>query len=608
MQSKYKRKAFPPNSKTAQGYASCFVMSQDGKWLGYCLQKTVVLRNVENPLESKAFTKHCSETTAIAFHPQGKLVASSDVNGNIIFWEIENTRESKKIDTIFAGKINGLVFTDDGANLLIYGNGKGRFAKVIDWNTGKDVGDFSGILKNVISGCLSKAPYRLITGGEDGIVTYYDSLAPQKHLTIKEHMANKFISSIICSPDGTKFVSVGFDKKIVTYDVNDGKVLDSFDTSKAQNGHKMAIVSSCFLDADRIVTCSIDRSVKVWNLKEKTVQFTLIPKEGKLDTSYIMCGVQTNGKVILALTLNGVIHSWNVESLADNKLPDLTLDGSLGYITQIVNCPSTKEVISGDSNGKILIWGENGIPKTLEQKDQQKISYLAISSDNSLVYSIDPRGSVIAFDRATLAQKFNLKNVGSGAKGLAASRKNNDDLFVLYDDLLVKINKGKVAKQAKFDYKATALEINEELGEILVGDIKGKLHVLDMEMKEKSKVDIHFGEFSVIRLSPDGKLIASGDNQHFIKVYEAESKKIITDRFGFHTAKIFDISWSFDSKFLVSASLDFCCMMWDIEKNEKIKDYVSIDGKEINACCFINENKDFACGGNSCVVNLITFE
>ena len=50
-------------------------------------------------------------------------------------------------------------------------------------------------------------------------------------------------------------------------------------------------------------------------------------------------------------------------------------------------------------------------------------------------------------------------------------------------------------------------------------------------MKEKSSTSIHFGEYQVIKLSPDGKLIASGDNQRTISVYEADSKKVVCDTF-----------------------------------------------------------------------------
>ena len=142
---------------------------------------------------------------------------------------------------------------------------------------------------------------------------------------------------------------------------------------------------------------------------------------------------------------------------------------------------------------------------------------------------------------------------------------------------------------------------------VLVGDKKGKLHVLDMDFKEKGKNDIHFGEYQVIKLSPDGKLIASGDNQRQILVYEADTKKVICDRFGFHTGSIFDLDWTRDSKFLASASLDGSVMLWEIETKKRLKNYPNFDGNQINEVRFMNDNKDVVCAGQSCNVKEIIF-
>jgi len=156
--------------------------------------------------------------------------------------------------------------------------------------------------------------------------------------------------------------------------------------------------------------------------------------------------------------------------------------------------------------------------------------------------------------------------------------------------------------------KPKALEVNEELGEILVGDKKGKLHVLDLELKEKSNTQIHFGEYQVIKLSPDSKLIASGDNQRAILIYEAESKKIVNDRFGFHTGSIFDLDWTGDGKFLASSGLDGNVMIWEIETKKRLKNYANFDGNQINGVRFLNDKKDVVCAGQSCNLKDIEFQ
>ena len=602
-------KLHAPSPKTAQGYASCFVISKDKKWLGYVVKNIVVIRKMENLLESKSYTKHICEVTALAFHPEGKLAASADIKGNISFWNIDKLFEEKKIENAFSGKINGLDFTEDGTKLLMFGEGKKKFAKVINWEMKNEVGEIGNVTKTLISGCFNtKKPYRLMVGGDDGKVNFYEGVPFKYKCEFKEHLG-KFVSDIQCSPDGEKFISVGFDKKVVIYDAKEGQILDQFDTSKIENGHKMAIISCAYLDDARLATCSIDRTVKIWDLNEKKLLFTLIPAEGKLGTPYIFCGIVCDGKKIVAVSLNGTLYSWDVETLDDNKLPDLILYGHQNPVISLDMAKNAKEIITGDTNNLVLIWGEDGLAKVLYEggKEKKGISHIALSFDESLVYITEVQGNLLCFDRASGEKKFEIEDIKGNFKGIVPSRKNNDELYALQTKILFKINEGKVEKKETLSFESKCLEVNEDLEEILIGDKKGKLHIFGMDLKEKEKKDIHYGEYQVIKLSPDGKLIASGDNQRTILIYEADTKNVICDRFGFHTGSIFDLDWTTDSKFLASASLDCNVMIWELETKKRLKNYPNFDGNQINAVRFMNDNKDVVCAGQSCNVKEIPF-
>ena len=602
-------KLHAPSPKTAQGYASCFVISKDKKWLGYVVKNIVVIRKMENLLESKSYTKHICEVTALAFHPEGKLAASADIKGNISFWNIDKLFEEKKIENAFSGKINGLDFTEDGTKLLMFGEGKKKFAKVINWEMKNEVGEIGNVTKTLISGCFNtKKPYRLMVGGDDGKVNFYEGVPFKYKCEFKEHLG-KFVSDIQCSPDGEKFISVGFDKKVVIYDAKEGQILDQFDTSKIENGHKMAIISCAYLDDARLATCSIDRTVKIWDLNEKKLLFTLIPAEGKLGTPYIFCGIVCDGKKIVAVSLNGTLYSWDVETLDDNKLPDLILYGHQNPVISLDMAKNAKEIITGDTNNLVLIWGEDGLAKVLYEggKEKKGISHIALSFDESLVYITEVQGNLLCFDRASGEKKFEIEDIKGNFKVIVPSRKNNDELYALQTKILFKINEGKVEKKETLSFESKCLEVNEDLEEILIGDKKGKLHIFGMDLKEKEKKDIHYGEYQVIKLSPDGKLIASGDNQRTILIYEADTKNVICDRFGFHTGSIFDLDWTTDSKFLASASLDCNVMIWELETKKRLKNYPNFDGNQINAVRFMNDNKDVVCAGQSCNVKEIPF-
>ena len=599
-------KVYSPNPKTTRSFASPFISSPDGKWLMYSIKKTVILRSLDDLSCAKAFTKHSNMVTAVAFHPMNKLAASADEKGIIYIWYIDDCTDSKKIEDVFSGKINGLEFSPDGDKLLIYGQGSGIFAKCINWDMKTECGEFFNNSRSVLSGKFNKKrPFKVLLGGEDMFVNLYVGVPFKQTQMVKKH--DNFIASISLSPNGEKWISTGFDKKIITYNTDNAEVIDEFDSTKIENGHKMTIISSCFLDDDKLITASLDKTVKIWSLSEKKVLYTLVPEE-KLGVPNMMCGVVTNGKVIVAVTLNGNINVWKCDNLSDNKLPDQVILGHQDSINKMIYSKVNKEIISGDFTGKIVLFNENGTQRQILKPDlNRKVSSLSLSNKEDILYASYGNGLITSYNMNNLEVKFELKDISEDPKTVYPSKTDDNIIYVLFYDTICIINDGKVEKKNKLkNYEGMTMTVNEEEKEILIGDKKGKLHILDYDLNEKSNKEIHFGEYSIMKLSPDNKYIASGDNQRTILVYDAKSKEIICDRFGFHSAKIFDLDWSSDSNFIVSGSLDGAVMVWNLEKKSRFKYFINVDGDQINAVSFTNEDKDVICAGGACVINQIS--
>ena len=75
----------------------------------------------------------------------------------------------------------------------------------------------------------------------------------------------------------------------------------------------MVIMGVYWIDNTLIATCSLDRTVKVWDIKEKTCKFTLYPREkALLDIPDSGCGINTNGKYLFALSLSGSMNFWEI--------------------------------------------------------------------------------------------------------------------------------------------------------------------------------------------------------------------------------------------------------------------------------------------------------
>jgi WD40 repeat protein len=73
----------------------------------------------------------------------------------------------------------------------------------------------------------------------------------------------------------------------------------------------------------------------------------------------------------------------------------------------------------------------------------------------------------------------------------------------------------------------------------------------------------------------------------------------VNNRFVFHSAKVFDVSWSSDDLQLVSGALDRSVILWSVPDKSKIKVYSDVDIEVVIAVTF-TDDKEFIVGGHSC--------
>jgi WD40 repeat protein len=374
-----------PSAKTERSYASNIAVSIDGKWMGYTVGKIVSLRSLEDLKTCQIFTGHRDYTSAVSFSPSGEFVASADVTGTVIVWNLQNLTIKQKLEKIIPGKVFGLDWDQSSEILLVYGNGNKMQGACVNWGKGNIVTKFNSNSKLILNGDLRKTdPLRVITGSEDFNINLYQGSSFELKKTINEH--KNFVSGVRFSPDASKFVSVSFDKKIVIYESLEGEVLYTLTQDKAQGNHTMAIIGVCWLNDSTLATCSLDKTVKIWDLNEKAVKCTLYPKEkSNLGIPEIFCGINSNGIYIITICLSGVQYFWEISKLEDGKLPDRVIDGHQDVTAGIASCKNKNLILSGDAGGKIIVWSGNQFNKLLYKHEYGFTDLDKTSDENSAI-------------------------------------------------------------------------------------------------------------------------------------------------------------------------------------------------------------------------------
>ncbi|HET6574201.1 MAG TPA: c-type cytochrome domain-containing protein [Fimbriiglobus sp.] len=144
-------------------------------------------------------------------------------------------------------------------------------------------------------------------------------------------------------------------------------------------------------------------------------------------------------------------------------------------------------------------------------------------------------------------------------------------------------------------YLATGGGAPTEDGEIKVFEADtGKL-VVDIKGGHSDTV---FG----VCFSPDGERLATGGADKFVKVFAVPSGKLLKSFEG-HTHHVLDVGWTPDGKRIVSAGADSLIKVWDYEKGEKVRD-IPGHKDQVTRLTFVGKQSQFLTAGGDATVRL----
>ena len=273
-------------AQTEKTYQTQINTSPNGELLAYCVGNVVIVRKQENYLKDGVliFQKHKCRTTCVDFAPNGVFAASADEQGFMKIWFIDDGTEKFSYQ-VMNSKILGIHWDETSKRILVYGmSGKKGFSRYVTWDTCNTMGEIIGMTKNVISGDLKRGgkPYYAAIASEDLSLRIYSGNNLTPKYTNNDH--KRYISGIRFNLKGDQFATVGMEKRICVYETETGNLLYEIPKDH-ESQHTNCIISVVWLTNDIICTCSMDKTVKLWDLKEKTCK-TLKVSEVQSDDDF----------------------------------------------------------------------------------------------------------------------------------------------------------------------------------------------------------------------------------------------------------------------------------------------------------------------------------
>jgi uncharacterized protein with WD repeat len=203
--------------------------------------------------------------TALAFSPDGSLLAAGDAEHRIKLFDV---KEAKTLQTLrdHGAAITSVAFSPVGSRLA--SAGKENVIRLWDVKTGQLLKTLDGHTLAVSAVAFSPDGSLLASGGYDKLIQLWDVETGQIVKTLNGHAES--VTGVAFSPDGQRLASASQDKTAKVWDVLAGKELF------ALNGHTGGLASIAYSpDGQWLATGSVDRTVKVWDAATGSIERTL---------------------------------------------------------------------------------------------------------------------------------------------------------------------------------------------------------------------------------------------------------------------------------------------------------------------------------------------
>ncbi|TIB15717.1 hypothetical protein E3P92_00875 [Wallemia ichthyophaga] len=573
------------SDENERGRATKLSVDVKGEKLVYGNGRSVVIRDLGNPSDSFIYQGHIHPITVARISPSGFYCASADTSGTVRVWDLVGEDHVLKTEIrATTGPIADLDWDGESQRIIAVGSGRESTGRAFLMDSGSSCGEISGHSKpaNAVT-MRSKRPFRALTASDDTTLVFYTGTPYKLNKTLKSH--SKFVQDVRFSPDDKVCVSVGSDGAFVVYDGNTGDVIHEARSAHAGSVYGIAWESS----SNRFATASADRTVKVWcaHTFKQLLSYEVGKDIGSQQVGIVWpSNADGKGNNVISIGVDGTLNVIDVDQEKqekdDNHTSHTHIHGPTRAITAFAQS-ADKNLLTGSFDGNLRSFkgdtGECAAVRGSTGKCVTKLCTRGIVQDPA----VDVGALMIGFDDNLRAINTNFTHttplnvpLTAFAKGLTANGTHalvtcvNGAIDVIaYAQALHSPAQENVKKTTNINYVPSAIALDGDL--VAIGDETGRVHLVQFDKHtgklgdEVRVVERGRTEITTISFSPDGKLIAVGENSGKIVVYTRDGE-LCTSAWAFHTARVTGVEWTSDSKVAMSTSLDTNVYLYSVHK------------------------------------------
>jgi WD40 repeat protein len=528
---------------------------------------TVRLWDAATGRELRRLTGHTLYVRAVAFSPDGRTLASGSTDGSIRVWDVATGREVKALRGV--GATVSLAFSRDG-RALAAGTLEGVI-KLFDAQTWGESRTFTGHKNQVTCLAFSADGRMLASGSKDGAVKLWDSTAGRELYALEGHTG--LVKSVAFSPDGKSLASASFDGSVKIWNAADGREAR---TLRVGNGLK-AIAVAFAPDGRALLAASSDRSARTFDTSMWAETREVRGGVGAEET-------EAPSEVAAFSADAGLLVTSNGDKTV--QLRDLNADGgarvfesySSGVYTTAFS-PDKHWFATGGKDKTVRVWEiATGRKVRTLTGHTGWITHLAFSPDSRLLASASLSGQVKVWDNETGLEERTLaghtesvNSVAFSPDGKTLATASGDSTVKLWD-----VATGRTTLTLKgHTAEVNSVAFSPDGKFVASGSADESVRIWNTTAGELTRKITEPGEVFSLAFKPDGSSLAVGGKGSFVSLHDADGIYYATGSgktrvLNGHAGDVRSVAYSPDGKRLATASADGSARLWDSETGVEI--------------------------------------
>ena len=515
------------------------------------VDQTVKLWDVESGLELRALRGHSEAVQTLAFSPDGRLLASGATDAAIHLWEVGSGRVVRTLQG-HELTVTSLAFSADGRTLA--SGGMDQTIRIWEIETGRlrqtMLTDDKAVYRGLVLMALHPDARTLASGGE--ITKLWDATTGRELRTLRGRYTDR------PSPD----LAIAFSP--------DGKTL-------AVSGRMLALLDSA----------------------TGQVRWETRPPDGITPESLVF---SPDGKTLVGT--GAAITFWEATTGRElRSLPDAS-DGKLAF----------------SPDGKLLLAANNDVKEfallLLDAATGESVRKLTghTSPITSIAFSADGR-TLASGRRTNIARPDTIKlwdtSTGQMVRTLSGNQNAVNDVAFSGDGRtllagagieirLWDATTGQLIRLIKDNPRqADALAISPDGLTLASGDRNGSIKLWDAKTGQSTHLlRGHATGVYALAFSPDGKVLASGGHDKTVKLWNVATGQLLQTLSG-HTNRVYAVAFSPDGRTLASSGIYQQVNLWDAQTGQLKQTLPTFSGSasfRISSLAFSPDGKSLAGG------------